>query len=68
MPESVAAEKRRLSYGTRAVRFAFTDKAPAKWIASRLRRSVGGPDLPDRPELGLELVDAPAGRLQRSVS
>ena len=44
MPDSVAAEQRRLSYATRAVRSAFTDNALAKWIASRLRSSAGTSD------------------------
>ena len=44
MPACDAAEQRRSSYATRAVRLVFTDKALAKWIASRLRSSVGARD------------------------
>src|SRR5665213_2532650 len=41
MPTSEAAKQSRASYATRTVRSVFTDNALARWIASRLRSSVG---------------------------
>jgi len=44
MPTSEAAKQSRASYATRTVRSVFTDNALARWIASRLRSSVGTRD------------------------